>query len=790
MSFMLASFNTPQHKRTLLSRGLYGGLLALFLCATTALSAEKTDDNWLDIAKSKVESSRQLLDSVDTTNPDIKQLTDIKRDILPLRARVQSCIAEVDQTLQKRQKDLDLLGSQFSTEEPEVAQARIDIASERNSLEKRLAACNYILIQTKDIKERIDATEKASMAQQMLSKGVNSRQLLLENFQQLGNWWEIGHKFLIEQSGLQLLSSSDIFSLLGILLFSLWAGRVWRRVLLAKVQNYCVDRCTNFLLALRTCMTNALPILLPSVLMMLYLSVSLPLNPVPFIVQAALGVVFYVLAGVMISAAFNPTSPAIHYLPMKATLALALDRRLKVLLAVVLIGYFLFGTVFAATLSESQNFFTRSVYGLFLVVNLVWVVLLAGWLPGMVKTKGVRSLLVIALLFSLGAEWTGYRNLATFLITGLIGSVAGFGIVWFVNTLLKDMFDGLDKGFQPWQQQFRTYMELKENERLPGLIWIRLTSAVVLWGGLALLVLWIWGLSRRGFESIASLLQEGFMIGTFHFVPGQIVLAIIIFSVLCSVTGWLKRTGMPRWLKNTQLDQGARDALVTISGYVGLTISVIIGLSLAGLHLANIAIIAGALSVGIGFGLQNIVNNFVSGLVLHVERPIRVGDWIVVGTTEGYVRKINTRSTRIETFDHADVIVPNSELISGQVTNWMLHDSWGRIIVPIGVAYGTNTAKVRDALISVASKHEMVVTDSPRFPPPTVLIRGFGDNAIDFELRCFIKKIDKRYDVMSDLYFAIDEIFSREGIVIPFPQRDLHIKSWPSAKIESELPHA
>lgn len=179
MSFIFASFNHHQYKRTFLARGLYGGLLACLFLATTVLSADMADDNWLDIAKSKMESSKQLLDSVDATNPDIRQLADIKRDILPLRARIQNCIVEVDQTLQKRQKDLDLLGSQFSKEEPEVAQARVDIASERNSLEKQLAACNYILFQTKDIKERIDAIEMASMARRMLSKGMNSRQVFL-----------------------------------------------------------------------------------------------------------------------------------------------------------------------------------------------------------------------------------------------------------------------------------------------------------------------------------------------------------------------------------------------------------------------------------------------------------------------------------------------------------------------------------------------------------------------------------------------------------------------------------
>jgi small-conductance mechanosensitive channel len=188
--------------------------------------------------------------------------------------------------------------------------------------------------------------------------------------------------------------------------------------------------------------------------------------------------------------------------------------------------------------------------------------------------------------------------------------------------------------------------------------------------------------------------------------------------------------------------------------------------------------VAGALSVGIGFGLQNIVNNFVSGLILLFERPIRKGDWIVVGGTEGYVKEIQIRSTRIQTFDRSDVIVPNSELISNQVTNWVLTNKTGRAVIPVGVAYGTDTEKVRNILLAIVENCESV-DKTGLVPKPLVLFRGFGDSCLDFELRVFLYNIDNRLSVISEINFAIDKAFREAGIVIPFPQRDLHVKSLP-----------
>jgi len=160
------------------------------------------------------------------------------------------------------------------------------------------------------------------------------------------------------------------------------------------------------------------------------------------------------------------------------------------------------------------------------------------------------------------------------------------------------------------------------------------------------------------------------------------------------------------------------------------------------------------------------------------ERPIRKGDWIVVGTTEGYVKDIHIRSTIIQTFDRSDVIVPNSELISNQVTNWVLSNDIGRAVIPVGVAYGSDTGQVRDILLAIAEENEDVIKTGS-VPKPIVLFRAFGDSSLNFELRVFLNDVDSRIRVVSDINFAIDKAFREASVEIPFPQRDLHVKSLP-----------
>ena len=292
-----------------------------------------------------------------------------------------------------------------------------------------------------------------------------------------------------------------------------------------------------------------------------------------------------------------------------------------------------------------------------------------------------------------------------------------------------------------------------------------------------LLLQWGYPLDHIG-ESALTVLT-GFSIGGFQFSLGRILIALFIFVALIILTKMVQNWVVNRVFSRTHLDSGVRNSLRSGLGYLGYFLAGLIGLSATGIQLSNIALVAGALSVGIGFGLQNIVNNFVSGIIMLIERPIKVGDIIAVSGTEGYVRKINVRATEIETFDHQSVIIPNSEVINTAVGNWMHNDSHRRATVSVGVAYGTDVELVRSILLDIAGNHPLTISGDE----PFVYFRGFGDSSLDFEVRVIIRDINDILTVENDLRFSIVKAFADNNIEIPFPQRDLHIRS-DSSKVD------
>ncbi len=374
------------------------------------------------------------------------------------------------------------------------------------------------------------------------------------------------------------------------------------------------------------------------------------------------------------------------------------------------------------------------------------------------------------------SEWLGYCNLSRhFLVGTFLTYLSGLTVYWLRNTLHR-LLDDFASGESAWAKKIRTKVGIKENEILKTFFWTKTILSIFLWGLWGIALFYFWSISNTYLNRVLSVFFQGFSVGKLQVVPARLIAAVFVFGASWAITSWIKRR-LEEKLKGSYMSKSARDALVTLTGYSGFIIALILGLGVGGLEFSNLALIAGALSVGIGFGLQNIVNNFVSGLILLFERPIKRGDWIVVGQTEGYVKKISVRSTTIQTFDRSDVIVPNSELISSQVTNWMLGDVFGRLKIPVGVAYGSDTKLVKKILLDVARAHPMVITDSPDMRP-RVYFWEFGDSSLNFRLDVFLKDIDRRRSVRSEINFAIDEAFRTHGITIPFPQRDVYIKEF------------
>ncbi|MBW2281429.1 MAG: mechanosensitive ion channel, partial [Deltaproteobacteria bacterium] len=219
--------------------------------------------------------------------------------------------------------------------------------------------------------------------------------------------------------------------------------------------------------------------------------------------------------------------------------------------------------------------------------------------------------------------------------------------------------------------------------------------------------------------------------------------------------------------------RGVPYAISTSAFYVMLMVGFFAAVAAAGMDLSRFAILAGALGVGIGFGLQNVVNNFVSGLILLFERPIKTGDTIEVGLLLGEVKRIGIRASTVRTWQGAEVIVPNGDLISGQVTNWTLSDHNRRIDVDVGVKYGTDPERVLQLLLDVAAAEDRIL----EMPAPSALFRGFGDSSLDFRLRAWTSRSEEWVRIHSDLNVAVNRALAEAGIEIPFPQRDLHLRS-------------
>jgi len=760
-------------------------LLLMLLFFTTNVLAELDPEINRQIAEFDAQLSKKESFIKRSKEWTVAELKELAQSVSNIKTEAKACVAFNESSIEKVNTDIDLLGE---VAEPED----IDVTKKRNSLDKirqrheiQLATCRLLQLRSSQLIEATQKKEQELIASELLSRNKTLLQHVKDNLSNPEEGFYSLVDFVVSSSGLEivyknryLLSMFIVVAVLGTWLLQKlcspaitknskkpprsYAGKIFYSILTAS---------SRYMLAL----------LLSAFFAIYFLYFGFSNNQFPFVALVSIGLFLYVLLTLILRIFLNPIKPASSLTNLPEDVAVKLDRRLSLLAKLLFVGFLI---VAASNLHEFPDAVTgilRNIYMTLVILNLCWAFWLLGYIRGLGNKHVLRLVIILTLLTGMFADWTGYNNLSIFIVVGISGSVMAWVMTHFIIILWTEFFNSLDDGEFAWQRSLRRKLGVEPGEYLPGSTWFRFLFVVVVWSLFAIAMLKIWGLPDQDMLQIKTYVVEGFDIGPMRIVPSKIVLALLVFAVLLSLLGWIQRQLQKSWLNRSRMDRGSKESLIKLTGYIGIVLAFLVGVSVAGFQLTNLALIAGALSVGIGFGLQNVVNNFVSGIVLLFERPIKTGDWITVGLTQGYVKKINLRSTVIQTFERADVIVPNSEIIGGQVTNMMLKDTVGRVKVPIGVAYGTDPRQVEKILLDIALEHPMVISRSPTVSAPWVAFREFGDSALLFELRCFITDIDYYTRVLSEINFSIAEAFEKAGIVVPFPQRDIHL-------ISGELP--
>jgi potassium-dependent mechanosensitive channel len=500
-----------------------------------------------------------------------------------------------------------------------------------------------------------------------------------------------------------------------------------------------------------------------------------------FLLKAVLSVAWAIFLGSLVRQSLVPLDPAYKVIPASEPMAWRLAGLLWTLIAFWLVDQLSVLTdavVFMPyQVSVLRSAIFAALYGVLLAIILFAIqsgpvtrkVAFSGWRGWLFSFMALQAAVILL------AMLLGYESLARFIGAHLVSTAGVLWIMYLLHLMAEDISSVSVISGAPIED------DLDEDADMgaPSMLTIRIIVSLLLditiiaVGVTVLLLLW-----RFDWVEVKGWIQAaffGFQFGNLRISLQSLLIALAVFAVGLLLTRFVQRWFTGRVFAGRRSDSGLNESVRVGIGYLGFVLAALAGISYLGVDFSNLAIIAGALSVGIGFGLQSIFNNFVSGLILLVERPIKIGDYIQVGGQEGTVKKISVRSTEIETIHRQSVIVPNATLITDPVVNWMHLDKSCRLDIPIGVDYGTDMELLRSTLLSVAEKHRGVL----KSPPPIVHFAGFGDSSLDFELRVFLRDVRERIKSMSELRFAILAALRGAGIGIPFPQRDLHIKGGP-----------
>jgi potassium-dependent mechanosensitive channel len=739
----------------------------------------------LDAFKLQLEQKEAALQRPNIADGELQGL---RQEVDPIAGAIRDLIGEWTPRLDAARERLAQLGAKPEGEEesPDVQRERREREAAVAEIDETVRLGRTLLVQAEQLVTQLGDRRRALFARALFerSSGLVSPELwravatslprdLVALDVVMSDWWE------------RVRRRADLGSLtlvglaLGIAL-ALYAGRLRLAPRLVRRDPSAIDPPARrkLLAALGVILVGALPAVLGSYLVDAALTQvgMTPPRVAPFVTAVLGGFAFVASMEALADALLAPGRSAWRLLALGDRAAARVHRFVVVIAAVYAVGKALEALNKAIAAALPISIAARGVFALLVALLLAELLrrsathasaeeeCLGPYVPTERELGGsIRILGWIAVATVVAACVVGYVALASFLLDQLAW-VAVIAAGLFLAIGLVDEFLG-----NTLRGETRVATTLQANT---GLRRRSLQQIAVLSTGLAKLVLFIaaillvlapWGVESGDLLSSVRAAFFGFTVGDVTISLSTVAIALAIFAAGFTVTRLVQRWLESAYLPATDLDAGLRNSIVTAFGYLGFFVAAAFAFSYLGLSLDRIAIVAGALSVGIGFGLQSIVNNFVSGLILLWERPIRVGDLVVVGDGEGYVRRINVRATEIETFDRSTVIVPNSSLISGTVRNRVRSDRSGRVIVPVSVLRTADPARVAELLSACAADHADVL----KTPPPRVFFKKIGDANLDFELMAFVVDVDLQARVQSDLNFAIFKALSAEGVIPP-----------------------
>jgi potassium efflux system protein len=714
----------------------------------------------------------------------------LRQRIDPVSERLRLILAEIDPKLEAAKARLDQLGPKpkdGTTEGPEVARDRAEREAAVAALDENQRLARTLLLQSEQLTTQISDRRRAAFTGALFARsyGLLSPDLWLSTVAAFPrdlralrvvaqDWWD---RF-------EGRSSAGTLTLLGLAFGIGIALHVARRHLAPRIvrrnpTRVDVSRRRGLLAALGVLLVESLPAAAGSFIIYQALSLTdvLPSRVAPVVAALLVGIAFVAFVGGLIDALLAPGRPTWRIVPVSDRSASRSRNFLIAFATVLMVGRVLDAANQAIAASLPLSIASRAIIATTAALVLAEMLRrfsdhpaeeseagLGPYIPTDAQVSGPARLVGWAFVaVVLGSALGGYVAFASFLVhqAAWIGVIAG---LFYLAIKLSDEFIG-----ETLQHQTRIAMALQANLglRRQSLRQIGVLAAgsarVVLIVAAALLALAPWGIESGDLASSVKAAFFGFKVGEVTISISTIMVAILIFGLVVAVTrlvqSWLETAFLP----TTDLDAGLRNSIKTAFGYLGFFIAASVAFAYLGLGLEKIAIVAGALSVGIGFGLQSIVNNFVSGLILLVERPIRVGDLVVVGDGEGYVRKISVRATEIETYDRSTVIVPNSNLISGTVRNRVRGDRTGRVILPVNVLRNQDPVRAAEILTDVASRHPDVLSE----PPPRVLFKKIGDTWLEFDLVAYVEDVTTQGRVQSDLTFSVFKALVDEKLMPP-----------------------